>query len=122
KQIDQRRIHHVARMGGDWYCRVDAQNLFQVEKPNVRLGIGMDALPESVRSSRVLCGNELAQLANVHEMPEIDPAFDDGRLREIFQYYSSSPEEMERELHVYAASLLAEGKVREAWQVLLALN
>src|SRR5580692_6764311 len=63
-QIDQRRFHLVARLGGDWYCRTDTQNLFQVEKPNTRLGIGMDALPAPIRESRILSGNHLGQLAN----------------------------------------------------------
>ena len=120
--IDQRRLHLVARLGGDWYCRTDAQNLFQVEKPNIHLGIGMDALPDAIRESRILSGNHLGQLANVHALPAVDPAFHDLRLQEIFQYYSISPEEMEKELHRYAAELLDAGKVKEAWQVLLALN
>jgi flavin reductase (DIM6/NTAB) family NADH-FMN oxidoreductase RutF len=120
--IDQRRIQHVARLGGDWYCRVDEHSLFRVEKPNVHLGIGMDALPTPIRQSRILSGNDLGQLANVHELPSVDPSFDDERLRQIFQYYSVNPEEMEKELHLYAGKLLAEGKVKEAWQVLLALN
>ena len=38
KKIDQRKIHHVARLGGDWYCKVDETNLFQVEKPNTQIG------------------------------------------------------------------------------------
>lgn len=122
KAIDQRKLTLVARLGGDWYCRVDEHSLFQVEKPNVRLGIGMDALPTPIRNSRILSGNDLGQLANVHEQPVVDPSFDDDRLRQIFQYYSVNPEEMERELHTYARQLLGEGKVREAWQVLLALN
>ena len=122
KFIDQRRLQLVARLGGDWYCRTDEHNLFMVEKPNTRLGIGMDALPSTIRTSRVLSGNDLGKLANVHELPVIDPSFDDSRLKEIFQYYSISPEEMEKELHSYAARLLEEGKVKEAWQVLLALN
>ena len=82
----------------------------------------MDALPEPIRNSKTLSGNHLGQLANVHELPVVDPAFDDERLTTIFQYYSVSPDEMEKELHVYAASLLEAGKVKEAWQVLLALN
>jgi flavin reductase (DIM6/NTAB) family NADH-FMN oxidoreductase RutF len=122
KFIDQRRIQLVARLGGDWYCHTGEQNLFLVQKPNTRLGIGMDALPVPIRSSRILSGNHLGQLANVHEMPAVDPSFDDDRLRQIFQYYSVSPDEMEKELHSYAARLLDEGKVAEAWQVLLALN
>lgn len=122
KFIDQRRIQLVARLGGDWYSRAEEQSLFIVEKPNARLGIGMDALPAPIRNSRILNGNQLGQLANVHEMPVIDPSFDDERLKQIFQYYSISPEEMEKELHLYASRLLEEGKVTEAWQVLLALN
>ncbi|HEY9340691.1 MAG TPA: flavin reductase family protein [Hanamia sp.] len=120
-KIDQHKINHVARLGGNWYAKISADNLFEVEKPNTELGIGLDNLPESVRNSKLLTGNHLGQLANVHEMPFIDPSFQDEKLKNIFLYYSSSPEEMEKELHLYAADLLNEGKVKEAWQVLLAL-
>src|ERR1044072_3348189 len=122
KMIDQRKLHHVARLGGDWYCKVDETNLFQVEKPNSQLGIGIDALPAPIRNSKILSGNNLGQLGNVHDMPAIDPSFDDPQLKSIFQYYSVNPADMENELHTYAKKLLNEGKVREAWQVLLALN
>lgn len=120
KKIDQRKINHVARLGGDWYCVVNEQNLFQVEKPNTQLGIGVDALPPTIRNSSLLTGNELGQLGNVHTLPTIDPAFDDDHLKQIIQYYSLNPEEMEKELHSYAKKLLAAGKVQEAWQILLA--
>ena len=119
-KIDQRRIHHIARLGGNWYCKVDETNLFQVPKPNTELGIGIDVLPVSIRHSKILTGNNLGQLANVNEMPVIEPSFDDGHLRNIIQYYSVSPDEMEKELHAYAKKLLDEGKIKEAWQVLLA--
>lgn len=122
KKMDQRKLHHIARLGGDWYCVVNEQNLFQVEKPNTQLGIGIDALPISVRNSKILTGNNLGQLANVHEYPIIDPSFDDSHLNQIVLYYSVNPEELENELHHHAKKLLDEGKVKEAWQVLLALN
>ena len=122
KKIDQRKINHVARLGGNWYCQVNEQNLFQVEKPNTQLGIGIDALPESVRSSVILSGNDLGQLANVQELPVIDASFDDDHLKQIIQYYNLNPDEMEKELHLYAKKLLHGGKVREAWQVLLAFT
>jgi flavin reductase (DIM6/NTAB) family NADH-FMN oxidoreductase RutF len=121
KKIDQRKIHHVARLGGDWYCKVDVSNLFHVPKPNTELGIGIDALPESIRNSKILSGNNLGQLANVKEMPVIEPSFDDAHLKSIIQYYSVNPDEMEKELHAYAKKLLDENKVNEAWQVLLAV-
>jgi flavin reductase (DIM6/NTAB) family NADH-FMN oxidoreductase RutF len=121
KSIDQRKLHHVARLGGNWYCKVDETNLFLVEKPNTLLGIGVDALPGPVRNSKILSGNNLGQLANCGEIPAIDPAFQDERLKHIFQYYSVKQEEMENELHEYAKELLNAGKVQEAWQVLLTL-
>lgn len=118
--IDQTKLHHIARLGGDWYCKVDSSNLFKVEKPNVKLGIGVDALPASIQNSHILTGNNLGQLGNVHEMPFVDPAYHDDKLKNIIQYYSINPDEMEKELHLYAKELLAAGKVNEAWQVLLA--
>jgi len=120
KKLDQRKIHHIARLGGDWYCKVNESNLFTVPKPNTELGIGVDALPESIRNSDILSGNDLGHLANVREMPIIEPSFDDTHLKNIIQYYSLNPDEMEKELHAYAKKLLAEGKVKDAWQVLLA--
>ncbi|HLG38025.1 MAG TPA: flavin reductase family protein [Chitinophagaceae bacterium] len=118
-KIDQRKINHVARLGSDWYCVVNENNLFEVEKPNTQIGIGMDSLPDAIRNSKILTGNNLGQLANVNELPAVDPSFDDAHLRQIIQYYSINPEEMEKELHSYAKKLLEEGRVREAWQVLL---
>ena len=120
KMIDQRKLHHVARLGGDWYCKVDESNLFKVAKPNTQLGIGVDALPEDIRNSKILTGNNLGQLANVHEMPFVDPTFNDDKLKNIIQYYSINPSEMDIELQRYAKELLDNGKVADAWQVLLA--
>lgn len=118
-KIDQRKLHLVARLGGDWYCKVDETNLFTVNKPNTQLGIGVDALPEGIRRSNILTGNHLGMLGNITEMPSINPAFSDDRLKNIIQYYSINPAEMEKELHIYAAELLDEGKITEAWQILL---
>lgn len=118
--IDQRKLHHIARLGGDWYCKVDENSLFHVAKPNTQLGIGIDALPETIRNSKILTGNNLGQLANVHEYPVVDATFEDERLKNIIQYFSINPDEMDQELHRYAKELLEAGKVKEAWQILLA--
>ena len=122
KHIDQTKLEHVARLGGDWYCHVSKESLFKVPKPNVQLGIGFDALPEDIRHSKVLTGNHLGQLANVHEMPVVLPSFDDEHLKNIIQYFSVSPDEMKMELHKYAGKLLDEGRIDDAWQVLLSLD
>lgn len=120
KKLDQRKINHVARLGGNWYTTINENNLFEVEKPNTQLGIGIDLLPATIRNSKILSGNDLGQLANVQEIPSIEPSFDDVHLKQIIQYYNINPDEMEKELHLYAQKLLENGNLAAAWQVLLA--
>jgi len=86
KHIDPNKIDLVARMGGDFYCRASGTAVFEVAKPHTQLGIGVDALPESIRKSNVLTGNNLGQLANVHEIPFVDPAFQDDKMKNLIQY------------------------------------
>lgn len=120
KKMDPRRLPLVARLGGDWYTVVNEQSLFQVAKPNMQLGMGIDALPSAIRNSRIFTGNDLGQLANFTRIPDIDPAFDDAHLKQIVQYFSINPEEMEQELHRYAKERLQKGQPEAAWQILLA--
>ncbi len=120
--IDQTKINHIARLGGNWYAKISPENLFEVEKPNTLLGIGIEQLPDAVRLSKILTGNHLGQLANVHEYPMVDPNYADEKLKSIVQYFSLSDEEMEREIHKHAVNLLAQGMVKEAWQVLLTIH
>jgi len=119
-KIDQTKLDLVARLGANWYARVNADNLFEVPKPNLNLGIGFDALPGSIKNSAILSGNDLGMLANVSEMPFVDPTFHDDTLKNIIQYFSINPDDMEKELHGYAKKLLQQHQVDAAWQVLLA--
>lgn len=120
QKIDPRQLPLVARLGGDWYSVVNEQSLFQVAKPNTQLGMGIDALPLSIRKSKILSGNNLGQLANCTSIPVVDSSFQDDHLKQIIQYYSVNPDEMEKELHRYAQQLLGQGNTDAAWQVLLA--
>ena len=119
KKMDPRQLPLVARLGGDWYTVVNEQNLFQVSKPNTALGMGIDALPAAVRTSQILTGNDLGQLANFTCIPPVDPVFQDDHLKQIIQYFSVNPDEMEKEIHRYASQLLTQGEAAAAWQVLL---
>jgi flavin reductase (DIM6/NTAB) family NADH-FMN oxidoreductase RutF len=68
-KIDQAKLDLVARLGGDWYARINEQNLFEVTKPNTQLGMGFDLLPKFIRDHAVLTSNEKAQLANCTTLP-----------------------------------------------------
>lgn len=68
-KIDQAKLDLVARLGGDWYARINEQNLFEVTKPNTQLGMGFDLLPKFIRDLAGLTNNEKAQLANCTILP-----------------------------------------------------
>ena len=69
RQIDPYKMDHVARMGGNWYSRIIDEALFEIPKPVRTRGIGVDSLPESVRNSTVLTGNNLGRLGNQEALP-----------------------------------------------------
>lgn len=119
QKIDQTKLALVARLGGDWYSKVGVNNLFKVAKPNVKLGIGIDALPSAIRNSSILTGNHLGQLANVEILPTVDASYDNDDLKQIVQYYSLNPNDMEVEIHRLAARFLNNNDVAAAWQILL---
>lgn len=119
KAFIQEKLELVARLGADWYARITPFNLFKVAKPNTSLGIGIDSLPEHIKNSRILTGNHLGQLANVSALPSADPGFSDTRLEALNHYFKQDDNRINR-LHSYAKELLDEGKVDQAWQVLIA--
>jgi len=120
--IDPQKIDLVARMGGDYYCRASGKSVFEVAKPNTRLGIGVDALPDSIRLSRVLNGNHLGILGNCTEIPVVDEMIVDNRLVDILKTYDHDNTGRINSLHSYAGELLDSGNVQLAWQVLCADN
>lgn len=121
-KIDQTKIDLVARLGGDWYCRVTADNLFKVAKPLTTLGIGIDALPAGVRNSRVLTGNDLGKLGNIEQLPdpeEVEAMRFHPDVKDIFDATIGDANNRQRELHELAHSLLAQEMVQDALKIVL---
>lgn len=110
-KIDQYKIDLVSRLGYNWYGRSN-QGLFEVPKPLTTIGIGVDQLPEAIKNSTVLTGNNLGMLANITELPtdEEQQAF------AAANHYSFASEE---DKHTKAQEFLADNDVLSAWKVLL---
>lgn len=98
-QIDTRKIDLVGRMGESWYTHANGDSLFEIPKPLKTKGIGVDSLPDEIRHSKVLSGNDLAMLGNVE-------AIVSGEFKE------------DESTHIHAKDLLKEGDVQGAWVVL----
>jgi flavin reductase (DIM6/NTAB) family NADH-FMN oxidoreductase RutF len=122
RRIDQNKIDLVGRLGGDTYVRASGAALFDIEKPNRNKGIGIDALPESIRNSHILSGNNLGQLANVEKLPthdEIEKVYNNSEIRNLIYRLETDPENLQVQLHTKAKQLLDIGNVAEAWKILL---
>lgn len=122
-KIDQHKIDLVARLGGNWYSKITADSLFEVVKPITTLGIGVDALPDVIKYSKILTGNHLGQLGNVMHLPsdeEVDNFSSKPEIKEILDATIGDSQTRTLQLHLKAVELLNSGSVNEAWKVLLA--
>lgn len=113
-RVDPRKLDLVARLGGDWYARITTESLFEVAKPNIKLGIGMDALPEAVRNATLLTANEKAELANVEQIPDQDPDFMNSHLND----FSADRNMIFQEIK----AALAKRDLMLAWQLIFLLE
>ena len=118
-RIDPRKLDAVARLGGDWYCRVHGEAIFKLPKPLERLGIGIDQLPEHIRNSKVLTGNDLGILASVEKLPVGQSFVGDDAETIAFERARSSGAEA---LHKLAKTYLQQNRTDEAWRILLSAH
>jgi hypothetical protein len=98
--------------------------LFEVPKPLVAPGIGVDALPQEVRESKILTGNDLAQLGALLEMPNETDVNDFKlmELSELFIEYEGDGVALEHAVHSFAAQCIADGNAADALKAVMAFN
>ena len=114
--IDQKKLDLVARAGGSYYSRV-RKGFFEIPKPISTLGIGVDNLPEEVKSSLTLPGHDLGMLANVEALPTQDEVA--IFVKELGDKYSKIKDISIREKHKLARNYLSFGDINNAWKLLL---
>ncbi|MGC6470400.1 MAG: flavin reductase family protein [Flavobacteriales bacterium] len=121
-KIDPNKIDLVGRMGGNWYCRASNDSIFEVEKPIRNLGIGVDQIPDDIRHSHILSGNDLGILGNIENLPtdnEIKAYINEYQNEEFISNFNAQDEDSINTLHQRAKDLLKKGQVKEAWKILL---
>ncbi len=118
-KIDANKIDAVARMGGNWYNR-SREGMFEVIKPIKTRGIGVDALPISIKNSTILTGNDLGILGNSERIPTTN---------EVKEYLSLKVEKSfdiqtrtKENIHKLAQDMLQKGTVLDAFKLLLAID
>ncbi len=114
--LDTPKLDLVARMGGNWYCRAQGDALFEIPKPIRTKGIGVDQLPEEVRNSKVLTGNNLGRLGNLEELPtaeSIRRVAEHPEVRNIVEHALNKSE-----IHKLAQKWLEKGNTADALALL----
>ncbi len=120
--IDPFKLSPVARLGGSWYSRITPDSLFQIPKPLSNLGIGVDQIPEVIRTSPILTGNNLGRLGNVMELPteeEVRGFSNSEEIQEMRIRFKNDPDSWLDHLHMRAKEELEAGNVELAWKILL---
>jgi flavin reductase (DIM6/NTAB) family NADH-FMN oxidoreductase RutF len=115
--IDPMKMDQVARMGGNWYSRAN-QGLFEVPKPVAQTGIGVDKIPNAIRLSSVLTGNDLGMLGNVEQLPSKNAIKEFVNENVQLQSLLSTADTLQ--IHKKAQEFLRTKNVDNAWKVLLA--
>ncbi|MGS2741478.1 flavin reductase family protein [Sinomicrobium sp. M5D2P17] len=116
-QIDQHKIDLVARVGGNYYSRA-RDGFFEIPKPLATLGIGVDQVPETIRKSKVLTGNDLGMLGNVEQLPSVEEI--EGFVKDSVEIKGLLSSDDEDKIHKKAQEYLKENDVQSAWKLLLA--
>ena len=118
-KIDANKIDAVARMGGNWYNR-SREGMFEVIKPIKTRGIGVDALPISIKNSTILTGNDLGILGNSERIPTMDEVKEYLSLmvEKSFDIQTSTKEN----IHKQAQDMLQKGTILDAFKLLLAID
>ena len=121
-KVDPQQVDSVARMGGEYYCRVSGENIFVLPKPGIPPGIGIDLLPVELMNSSVLTGNDLGRLANIEKIPPVEEV---KAFAETFDYNSlwrGTENNRVNAIHKQAQVFLSKGEVKKAWLLLLSAN
>jgi len=123
--IDTRKLDLVGRMGADYYVRASGKALFTLAKPASSHAIGVDSLPEEVRMSTILTGNDLGRLGGLQSIPsapEIEKYIASPGFRKISAMHDRNTEKIIEEAHKTAHGLIARNELYEALLLLLAAN
>ena len=120
--IDPYKLSPVARLGGAWYSKITPDSLFKIAKPLANLGIGIDQIPDEIRNSPILTGNNLGRLGNMTKLPtehEIEELSRSAEIREMRVRFKNDLESWSDHLHLRAKEELENGDALLAWTYLL---
>lgn len=123
--IDPHKADLVGRMGKDYYCRASGSAIFEVKKPGSPIAMGIDALPDYIRFSNTLTGNDLARIGSLSALPDPDLIGQAKTLPEFKKLLEDHPipDKTQREaIHKLAQRFIQTGNISTALAICMDNN
>jgi flavin reductase (DIM6/NTAB) family NADH-FMN oxidoreductase RutF len=102
-RIDPDKIDLMGRLGRAFYTRASGKAIYKIYQPYNVIGMGFDQMPERIKRSAILTGNQIAEIAALTAWPPVS---------EVVKQ-AASLLKME-EIHRMAADLIDKGNISEA--------
>ncbi|HLO56148.1 MAG TPA: flavin reductase family protein [Saprospiraceae bacterium] len=108
-RLDPHKLDLMGRMGRNYYVRASGDAVMEIYQSVTEIPLGFDGLPQTIRESKILTGNEIAALASLTKIPE---------LSETELSINNINDISESEKHQMASRLISEGKIKDALYLL----
>ena len=112
RRIDPNKLDAMGRLGRSNYVRVKGDNIIPLYQSIVPKAIGYDKLPDDIKKSKVLTGNDIAEMAALSSVPHKKQVW-------LAQKDLITQNLDREEYHKIAAELIVKNKVEEAFYVAL---
>lgn len=122
---DPNKLDLIGRMGGDYYVKASGRALFKIPRASEKFCIGVDSLPEDVRMSKILTGNDIARLGSCVEVPAAPEVLGVMKSEYFGRWLSQANGNREKLLgiaHSAARELIGRNEIPEAIKILLAAS
>ena len=120
RKIDPHKIDLMGRMGRAFYVRASGEAVMKIVQSVGEITIGYDGLPDHIKNSPILSGNNIGQLAGMKSLPsneEILAIKKDEKVQRVL-----STENVSENLHQYAKAVLNKDDDRKLAAKLLLLE
>jgi len=117
-RIDPNKIDLMGRMGRAYYVRASGDAVHTIVQSVVDIAIGFDNLPNSVKQSKILTGNQLGIIAGLLKLPDSDEIAAIGNSQDVADIIKDNDNAI-NDLHQLGVKYLDAGRNAEALAVLL---
>jgi len=118
-RIDPHKIDLMGRMGRAYYVRCSGPAIHTIMQEYNPVSIGYDQLPDHIKNSHVLTGNDIGKLAGQVTMPseeEINSALHEAEVLQALKQQNP-----EAAIHYLAKTYLDKDEVRRGFSILLSV-